>query len=263
MSRMKKLISMCLVCVFMLSFAVPAYADLIVPKDKVGNWAEELGEATKKLIDEAQKIVDKNEIKVKIVGIHNSQGRELKPFYIDFGNDTKPQIIGGRTMLPIRAVAEAIGYKVDWDGKNRAVTLGAYFGRADNSNFRGINQAHTLMQSYTQLHSDFQSKKGTSVKYDKSYNGFTKMALDGKLDYMKQYDEVYSSIRLWIDDNEASCSLWVDNHGLFGTYQMDVAPTIVNGKTLLPLRAVGEMMGMEVTWDNETRTATLTAKSAN
>ena len=260
---MKKLISMCLVCVFMLSFAVPAYADLIVPKDKVGNWVEELGEATKKVVDEAQKIVAKNEIKVKIVGIHDLQGRELKPFYINFGNDTKPQIIGGRTMLPIRAVAEAIGYQVDWDGKTKCVTLNAYFGRRSNSNFMGINQAHTLMQSYIQLHNDFQAKKGASVMHDKSYNGFTKMALDGDLSYMKKYDEVNSSIRLWIDKNNASCALRVDNHGLFGTYQMDVAPTIVNGKTLLPLRAVGEMMGMEVTWDNDTRTATLTAKSAN
>jgi len=37
--------------------------------------------------------------------------------------DTVPVIKNGRTFLPARYVAEALGYKVDWDGYSQKVTL--------------------------------------------------------------------------------------------------------------------------------------------
>ena len=37
--------------------------------------------------------------------------------------DTVPQIIGGRTMIPVRAVADAFGIAVDWDAVSRTVLL--------------------------------------------------------------------------------------------------------------------------------------------
>ena len=37
--------------------------------------------------------------------------------------DSAPMIIGGRTLVPIRAVAEKLGYRVDWDGNERIVTM--------------------------------------------------------------------------------------------------------------------------------------------
>lgn len=47
--------------------------------------------------------------------------------------DTEPVIIEGRTLVPIRAVAEALGYEVKWDAQNQLVGLvkngtGAIFG---------------------------------------------------------------------------------------------------------------------------------------
>ena len=41
-------------------------------------------------------------------------------------------------------------------------------------------------------------------------------------------------------------------------YKMDVKPLIVNGRTMLPLRYVGYVLGAEVKWNNTTRTATFT-----
>ena len=38
----------------------------------------------------------------------------------------------------------------------------------------------------------------------------------------------------------------------------DVAPQIIEGRTMLPLRAIGEALGMEVEYDVETATAVLT-----
>ncbi|WP_427340504.1 copper amine oxidase N-terminal domain-containing protein [Caloranaerobacter sp. DY30410] len=36
--------------------------------------------------------------------------------------------------------------------------------------------------------------------------------------------------------------------------EFDVPPTIINGRTLVPVRAIFEQFGLEVDWDNETRT---------
>ncbi|TVY08269.1 stalk domain-containing protein [Paenibacillus cremeus] len=37
--------------------------------------------------------------------------------------DAQPEIVGGRTMVPVRAITEALGYKVTYDDANRAVQL--------------------------------------------------------------------------------------------------------------------------------------------
>ncbi|MGN0108334.1 MAG: cyclophilin-like fold protein [Hominilimicola sp.] len=42
---------------------------------------------------------------------------------IDPGNETSPVIINGRTMIPVRAVVEAIGGVVYWDSETHTVTL--------------------------------------------------------------------------------------------------------------------------------------------
>lgn len=47
-------------------------------------------------------------------------------------------------------------------------------------------------------------------------------------------------------------SLYVDTDLI----QTDVPPTIVDGRTLVPMRAIFEALGAEVDWDGETRTAT-------
>jgi len=43
-------------------------------------------------------------------------GRTVKP-------DTSPAIIGGRTLVPIRAVAEALNYSIQWDPTTQVVTM--------------------------------------------------------------------------------------------------------------------------------------------
>ena len=41
--------------------------------------------------------------------------------YVDF--DTPPVIIDGRTLIPIRAVAEKIGLKVTWDQETQTASI--------------------------------------------------------------------------------------------------------------------------------------------
>lgn len=38
--------------------------------------------------------------------------------------DVPPKIINGRTMVPVRFIAETMGLKVDWDAANRTVVIG-------------------------------------------------------------------------------------------------------------------------------------------
>ena len=40
-----------------------------------------------------------------------------------FELDVPAQIIGGRTMLPLRAVLESVGYELDWDGETQTVII--------------------------------------------------------------------------------------------------------------------------------------------
>jgi len=53
---------------------------------------------------------------------------------VNFGLDVPAQIIEGRTMLPIRAVVESVGYSVDWDGATNTVVI-----------TRGVNEQVSTM----------------------------------------------------------------------------------------------------------------------
>ena len=49
-----------------------------------------------------------------------------------------------------------------------------------------------------------------------------------------------------------------NNDGLNKTKELDVAPFIENGRTMLPLRAIAESIGIKVGWEHSTRTAIFT-----
>ncbi|NPV92511.1 MAG: copper amine oxidase N-terminal domain-containing protein [Firmicutes bacterium] len=44
---------------------------------------------------------------------------------VEIQSDVPPQVINGRTMIPARALAEALGAKVEWDAAQRAVIVTA------------------------------------------------------------------------------------------------------------------------------------------
>ncbi len=104
---------------------------------------------------------------------------------IDPGRGTAPVIIGDRTLVPIRAIIEAMGGEVGWDADKQEVTL--------------------------------------------TYND----------------DE----IRLTIDSTTAYLN---DTEGL-----LDVAPAIINERTMLPVRYIAEGFNFRVKWIEETQTVTV------
>lgn len=104
---------------------------------------------------------------------------------IDVGRGTAPTVVNGRTLVPLRAVAEAFGGNVSWDEARRSVTVG----------------------------------------------------MDG------------GSMEFVIDSSVAY---------LNGTAaQMDVAPIVLNGRTMLPVRYMAEGFNLGVAWEDETKTVTV------
>lgn len=124
-----------------------------------------------------------------VVNMLNSISYEQGEIKININNeriypDSAPMLISGRTLVPIRAVAEKMGYTVTWDGANQLVTLTSADGAT--SLFFGIGE-------------------NVAFKNDQAF-------------------------------------------------ELDVPAVIVNGRTYLPLRAVGESMDARVDWNGAERT---------
>lgn len=100
--------------------------------------------------------------------------------------DVPPQIINGRTLVPMRTIFEELGATVDWNGDTKTVT---------------------------------------SVREDKT-------------------------IILTID----SYTMYVNSEAV----TLDVAPCLINGRTMVPARAVSESFDLKVDWDNDWRAVLIT-----
>ena len=88
--------------------------DLITDKKEAGV------SALKDILDSAMfsgDVVPESDLDADKINISiNINGRRIRP-------DSPPELISGRTLVPIRAVAENLGYKVDWDAETRTVAM--------------------------------------------------------------------------------------------------------------------------------------------
>jgi len=112
---------------------------------------------------------------------------------IDPGRETKPVIKNSRTLVPIRAIVEALGGSIDWNDTEKMVAI-------------------TL--------------KDTTIKL---WINKSQAQVDAPLLILK-----------WIDES---------NH--------KVVPEIINGRTMVPVRFVAEILGCSVDWDSNTKTITI------
>ena len=113
--------------------------------------------------------------------------------------DSDPVIVNDRTLVPIRAIGEKLGYNVWWNGEKRTAALS--------------NDTVTLAVT---------------------------------IDSMEMVRETQDKNILGNVINEV--------------IPIDVAASIINDRTYLPLRAVGEALGCDVAWDGTTRTVIITSK---
>ena len=101
---------------------------------------------------------------------------------IDPGRGTSPRILDNRTVVPIRAIIEAMGGSVGWNEATREISITAY---------------------------DYTAQKIRSIL----------MTLD--------------KTTIIVDDEEM---------------EIDVAPTTINGRTMVPIRFVAENIGCLIQW---------------
>ena len=113
--------------------------------------------------------------------------------------DQKPVIIEGRTLVPIRAVMEALGKQVGWDDETNQVTV---------------------FDEYITV----------------------KLSIDSFVMENKVKDPVTGEVFEFNSD-------------------LDVAPTLINDRTCLPIRAVVEAFGIAVTWDEDTSSVLIISDS--
>lgn len=116
--------------------------------------------------------------------------------------DQAPVIVNGRTLVPFRAIFEALHCNVEWAAETRGV------------------------------YATFQ---------DGTYLRVLSMFIDNPL---IMYQDGF------LDASGAMASSITTNAKM-----LDVAPTILNDRTVVPLRAVSEILGATVTWQDETKTA--------
>jgi hypothetical protein len=112
--------------------------------------------------------------------------------------DAPPSIINGRTVVPLRFLAETFGAKVEWFSKEEEIQL-----RYEN------------MLIHLWLHR----------KYGRTY--------DALIERVQQAPE---------------------------KVQLETPPCIINGRTMVPLRFIGETFGAKVEWEADTQTIILTTQ---
>ena len=105
--------------------------------------------------------------------------------------DVEPQLIGGRTMVPLRAIFEELGATVNWDENTKTVTA---------------------------------------------------------------YNEAYI-VKCTINQNQ----IYVNNIAK----EIDVAPMVVDGRTLVPVRFIAEAFQCKVEWNADTFSVNITSQPIN
>ena len=207
---------------------------------------------------------EETNIDVYIKGYTNSDGNIVNEYQkVDF-KDVKPQIVDNRTMVPIRAVAEQIGYEVKWTNGTRRIDL---IGKSTSVQEELPYQCEVM---YNMLLNNCYDARGNRLPN----LGNTYFYFNSKKTSTKEFEQFYelltgdSSINygIYLVVGNKKGVTYIGRTGVNALdevraeYTMDVSPMIYNDRTLLPLRAVGEMLGFEVEWDNNTRTVYIDGK---
>ena len=273
---MKKFIALLLAITTLVSLSVvPVYAaeSRFDGSDDISKGIVNVAKAVVKAAEEAVKAAlgnsnPGNDIKVELHNMSNADGKTFKKVPVKF-TDAKPIIVEGRTLIPIRAVAEAVGYDVGWDGEKSEVILECDYAVKGNINpllpieyeEQRYNQAASLINTFRELQGGKNIKKTAPGFYKKpTVKGNSEADVYGN-------SVIGNVIRMGVNNELATSVLFGDNiirpqTYITAHYKMDVPPLVVNGRTYVPLRAAGELMGLTVTWNNDTRTVVLKADTA-
>ena len=162
--------------------------------------------------------------------------------------DIDPIIVNGRTLVPMRAVFEALGAVVTWDGENELVT--ATKGETTvvitiNSNTMRKNNQIISLDAPAMIYYD-----RTVVPVRAIFEG-----LGAEVNWDDENKTVISKL------GDATVTMVIGEKSITvndTATEIDVPAQIVNDRTLVPVRAVSESFGCGVEWDAETKTVIVT-----
>lgn len=126
--------------------------------------------------------------------------------------DVAPFIQNGRTMVPIRVISESLGYDVDWDQATQSIFITS----EDKDGF-ALSVIMLAIGEYQCVWFDPNSVNKASLLYQTGYINEDEMFYAG-----------------------------IENAELV---DLDSPPVIVNNRTFVPLRAIAELFGYNVSWD--------------
>ena len=105
-------------------------------------------------------------------------GQKINPTDAN-GNTVEPIIYNGTTYLPVRAVANAIGKAVYWDGPNYTVYLGNMDGK--------LEYPTAMLKDMTSISKSFNTSQDLVDNYDNQYGGALKIASSWNKDLTYEY----------------------------------------------------------------------------
>ena len=135
--------------------------------------------------------------------------------------DATPFIQDNRTLVPLRAAAEAMGLEVDWDGAAKCASFSA-------------------------------SYKPTQKWMDEIKQDEPQMFLTQTTVKMYANQDSYEAVNVWTVYDANGNTVDVQEEVL--PLEMDSAVVMKDNRTYAPIRYVAERFGYEVGWDAESRT---------
>ena len=135
--------------------------------------------------------------------------------------DAKPFVDeNGRTMVPLRPVADAMGIDVEWDRRMKT----AVFSDTYDPGIEGF---------------------GYDINGKQVYGRIVYMSLSFKVDEPKV--EMFANVK----KGNGEMTMIVDQ------FQMDTTAVVKDGRTYAPVRYMVQSFGYDVGWDKETKTVTV------
>ena len=189
--------------------------------------------------------------------------------------DVAAIISNGRTMLPVRFVGEVIGADVQWDAATRTASFSKdgltatvqidgqqivlSNGKTVDMDSAPLNVDGRILLPLTNISQIFSLTQGNvndgigqDIEWDGQNRTVTIKTQRAYVDNKPEPKAQKNAYVLAIGSKGYTLSK-TDGEVLQG--QMDVAAIISNGRTMLPVRFVGEVIGADVQWDAATRTA--------
>lgn len=273
---------------------------------KAGEDPAKINKETPKTVEDPAKVTKgkpkptedsaiKEKIKAKVAEKRNHNDKSVPVFIKDkeVKFDVPPVIKGGRTLIPVRAITNALGADVEWDAKTQTVTVSkavydSVYGVSTtvitlklDSDTILVNGKEVKIDVPAQLVSnrtmvpirfiaqalnqeiDFDAETGAvlvkedeedSIDTDKKLEAFKAKLKDKHNDKALKKALLRKISQLKKLKNDVGIMVFVKGDEI----KFDVAPVIKSGRTLIPVRAVSSALGANVDWNSDTKTITIT-----